>query len=226
VFGSLTAGYETTLGGFFISPYARLDVSHSTLDAFSEDGDVWSAIRYGRQSIDTLTGILGLRLAYKIPTDWGVVMPKLRLEYSHDFASGSSLALSYANITGSPSYLLKAAGTARDYATITLGTDSRSVPDGPSAPITGLRSMARAGLARSRSDCKWAANSEKTLSGFRVGGKPPSGRMNSVQILQRTVIEQPRQFSRFHIMRKNSSIACGSMGNMTPHRYQTSQNRR
>lgn len=123
MFGSLTAGYETTLGGFFILPYARLDVSHSTLDAFSEDGDDWSAIRYGRQSIDTLTGILGLRLAYKIPTDWGVVMPKLRLEYSHDFASGSSLTLSYANITGSPSYLLKSAGTARDYATITLGTD-------------------------------------------------------------------------------------------------------
>ncbi len=72
-----------------------------------------------------LTGIVGLRLAYEIPTDWGSMTPKLRLEYGHDFASGSSLALSYANITGSPSYLLKTADTARDYATITFGTDMR-----------------------------------------------------------------------------------------------------
>jgi len=123
VFGSVTAGYETTVGGFFVSPYLRISTSHSSLDAFSEDSDALSAIRYGEQDIDTVTGLIGLRLGYKIPTEWGSVMPKLRVEYGHDFADGSNLALSYANIAGSPSYSLTTAETARDYATIKFGTD-------------------------------------------------------------------------------------------------------
>ncbi len=129
IFASVTTGYETTVNGVFISPYLRMSASRSSLDAFSENSAVWSAIRYGDQDIDTFTGLVGLRLYYAIPTDWGVFTPKLRLEYGHDFASASSLALSYANLTGSPSYLLTNAGSARDHATITLGADMQVGPD-------------------------------------------------------------------------------------------------
>lgn len=125
IFASVTAGYETTIDGVFISPYLRMSASRSSLDAFSENSAAWSAIRYGDQDIDTFTGMLGLRLGYAIPTDWGVFTPKLRLEYGHDFASGSSLSLSYVNITGSPSYLLATDASARDRAAITLGADMR-----------------------------------------------------------------------------------------------------
>ncbi|HEV2503261.1 MAG TPA: autotransporter domain-containing protein [Mesorhizobium sp.] len=123
IFASVTTGYETTVNGVFISPYLRMSASRSSLDGFSENSAAWSAIRYGDQAIDTFTGLVGLRLGYAMPTDWGVFTPKLRLEYGHDFASASSLALSYANLTGSPSYLLQTAGSARDHATITLGAD-------------------------------------------------------------------------------------------------------
>src|SRR5690606_27108481 len=80
LFASLSAGYEFRNEGLLISPYGRLSGSHSTLDAFTETGaGMWNLI-YGQQTIDTLSGTLGLRFQYAIPMEWGVLTPRGRLE--------------------------------------------------------------------------------------------------------------------------------------------------
>ncbi|TXI11956.1 MAG: autotransporter domain-containing protein, partial [Rhizobium sp.] len=121
-FGSLTTGYEYTNDGFLISPYGRLSASRSTLDSFTESGADWANLAYGSQSVDTLTGTLGLRVAYKIGTDWGFITPRARLEYGHDFAGDSSVSLGYADLPNSK-FDLKTLGTGNDYATVSLGAD-------------------------------------------------------------------------------------------------------
>jgi outer membrane autotransporter protein len=64
IFGSVTAGYEYTNGGLLLSPYARVNLSYSTLDQFTETGAGLFALRYGEQSVNTLTSFLGLRAEY------------------------------------------------------------------------------------------------------------------------------------------------------------------
>ncbi len=124
IFGSITAGYEyrNRAFGFLVSPYARVNASLSTLDGFSETGGSSFALRYGRQNVGLLTSFVGLRGAYDVPLSWGVVTPRVRLEYGHDFAGASSLGLGYADQTGF-SHRLVTTPTGRDSLNLGLGTD-------------------------------------------------------------------------------------------------------
>jgi hypothetical protein len=42
--------------------------------------------------------VLGLRGKYTIPTEWGAVAPRFRVEYHHDFAGTSTIFLQYADL--------------------------------------------------------------------------------------------------------------------------------
>lgn len=124
LFASLSAGYEFRNEGLLISPYGRLSGSHSTLDAFTETGaGMWNLI-YGQQTIDTLSGTLGLRFQYAIPMEWGVLTPRGRLEYTHDFEGASRASLGYADL-GTLPYTLNVDGFSRDHLTIDLGLDAQ-----------------------------------------------------------------------------------------------------
>ncbi len=124
LFAALAAGYEYRDEGLLISPYGRLTGSHSTLDMFSETGaGLWNLI-YGEQTIDTLSGTLGLRLQYAIPTGWGTLTPRGRLEYTHDFEGSSRASLGYADLGTLPS-ALDIPGFSRDHLAVGLGLDAR-----------------------------------------------------------------------------------------------------
>ncbi|SFT59959.1 putative Ig domain-containing protein [Mesorhizobium sp. YR577] len=124
IFGSLTAGYEYRQDRWLLSPYGRLEASRSKLDAFSEsDGGIWG-LTYGDQTIDTLSGILGLRLEYALPMDWGVFKPRARLEYTHDFEGSSRVSLGYADI-GTLPYSIDIDHFSKDHLTIGLGFDAQ-----------------------------------------------------------------------------------------------------
>ncbi|NGN39688.1 autotransporter domain-containing protein [Mesorhizobium sp. CGMCC 1.15528] len=124
IFGSLTVGYEYRQDRWLLSPYGRLEASRSKLDAFSEsDGGIWG-LTYGDQTIDTLSGILGLRLEYALSMDWGVFKPRARLEYTHDFEGSSRASLGYADI-GTLPYSIDIDQFSRDHLTIGLGFDAQ-----------------------------------------------------------------------------------------------------
>lgn len=120
IFGSVTVGYEHHRDRLLVSPYGRLQASRSTLDDFTEtDGGIWN-LRYGEQTIDTLSGTLGLRAEYAVPTGWGVLTPRTRLEYTHDFEGSSRATLGYADIGGLP-YALDVESFSRDHVAVGLG---------------------------------------------------------------------------------------------------------
>ncbi len=123
LFASLTAGYGYRRDGLLISPYGRLSGSHSTLDAFTEAGAGMWNLTYGEQTIDTLSGTLGLRFAYDIPTDWGIITPRGRIEYTHDFEGSSRASLGYVDL-GTMPYELDFEGFSRDHVSLGLGDRS------------------------------------------------------------------------------------------------------
>ncbi|MCG7506854.1 putative Ig domain-containing protein [Mesorhizobium retamae] len=128
-FASVSAGAKYQVENWQISPYARLDMARATLDAFTEDGDPSSALHYGEQEIDTFTGNLGLRLAYKFPVSFGVISPQLRLEYQHDFQGESGITMNYADMFGGPFYHTSIDGSARDRFMLGLGMNIQTTQD-------------------------------------------------------------------------------------------------
>ena len=103
-FASLTAGYEYQTGAWSLSPYGRFAWSLSSLNGFSESGNVADALTYGAQTIRTSQAIAGVRASGKIPWSGGWLIPHVRLEVGHDFQGTSNAALSYAFIPSAGSW--------------------------------------------------------------------------------------------------------------------------
>ncbi|MDX8534107.1 putative Ig domain-containing protein [Mesorhizobium sp. VK25A] len=128
-FASVSAGVKYQVEDWQVTPYTRLDAARATLDAFTEDGDPSSALHYDEQDIDTITGNLGLTLAYKYPVSFGVISPQLRLEYQHDFQGDSAITMNYADMFGGPFYHTSIDGLARDRFMIGLGMNIQTAQD-------------------------------------------------------------------------------------------------
>ncbi|WP_237155079.1 putative Ig domain-containing protein [Oryzibacter oryziterrae] len=122
LFGSLTAGYDWQASDVLkITPYGRLSASRAWLGSASETGSSGEELTYGSQTVDTLTGYVGVKLAWSVAADWGRVDPYLSLEYGHDFAGSSTLDLSY--VGSSATFALSSADRASDFGTVGLGAD-------------------------------------------------------------------------------------------------------
>ncbi|MGN7774120.1 autotransporter domain-containing protein, partial [Phyllobacterium sp. 22552] len=124
IFGSVTASYEHRTDTWLISPYGRFDFSRSWLDSFTEKGGSAYTLKYGDQTVDTLSGIVGLRMEYTIPMDWGALKPGARAEYTHDFEGSSRIKLGYADTAGLP-YDVTTDSSGSDYVTLGLSLDAQ-----------------------------------------------------------------------------------------------------
>ena len=99
-FLSLAASYEYRQENWLLSPYARLDLAHATLDKYRERGDDLFALSYEEQTVKTTSTSLGLRSEYARATPFGVLTPSLRVEYQHDFQGAGDAAMRYADVVG------------------------------------------------------------------------------------------------------------------------------
>ncbi|WP_052108265.1 putative Ig domain-containing protein [Aerolutibacter daejeonensis] len=120
-FGSLSAGAQFQHGTWQLTPYARVDVSQATLDAYVEQGDPVYGLAYGEQDVDATTGNLGMRFESRHAKDWGVFAPQARLEYQHDFSGDSSATMQYADLPTGPLYRADLAGFDRSRMMVGLG---------------------------------------------------------------------------------------------------------
>ncbi|MET3579039.1 uncharacterized protein with beta-barrel porin domain [Mesorhizobium robiniae] len=124
IFASFSAGYEYRRDGLLISPYGRLSGSRSRLDGFTETGAGLDNLTFGEQEIDTLSGTLGLRLEKAMPMGWGVLTPRLRLEYTHDFEGSSRASMGYADL-GTLPYGFDVEAFSQDLLSVGLGFDAQ-----------------------------------------------------------------------------------------------------
>ncbi|GHC68622.1 autotransporter domain-containing protein [Limoniibacter endophyticus] len=124
-FASISTGYEHRRDGRLVSPYARLSASRSVLDGTTETGAGMWNLAYGRQSLDALSGTLGMRFEQAIPTAWGVLTPRGRVEYTHDFEGSSRASLGYADLDTLP-YALDIEAFSRDNLALGIGLDAQT----------------------------------------------------------------------------------------------------
>ncbi|MFC3726241.1 cadherin-like beta sandwich domain-containing protein [Neoaquamicrobium sediminum] len=123
LFGSLTAAYEFRDQAWLVSPYGRVEMSRTWLDGFTEEGGGDFGLRYGDQSIDTVSGVIGLRAKYAFKTGWGTLTPGARVEYTHDFAGSSRISMGYIDMERLP-YWLDIEASNRSYVTLGLSLDA------------------------------------------------------------------------------------------------------
>jgi uncharacterized protein YhjY with autotransporter beta-barrel domain len=123
VFGSLASGYEYRNGNLLVSPYGRVDFSTDRLNASTETGAGAFALRYAQQTSTSIQGALGLRTESIHAADFGYVVPRLRVEYRHDFKRAGDAYIQFADQLGGPSYRLAGAGGPSDSVAFGLGSD-------------------------------------------------------------------------------------------------------
>ncbi|NYZ61326.1 putative Ig domain-containing protein [Luteimonas sp. SJ-16] len=97
---SIALGADLVGGQWQHTPYARVDAMRGTLDGYVEHGGGVHDLAYGEQDVDTTTGSLGLRSAFRRVTGWGAFAPQLRIEYQHDLDADATTSMQYADLLG------------------------------------------------------------------------------------------------------------------------------
>ena len=98
---ALGGGMEWSWDGWTHGPVARLEYVRATADGYEETmsnpsvaGGGW-ALHVGDQSNNSLTSQLGWQVQYAWNRSWGVLLPLARLEWFHEFKSGTGNVLGY-----------------------------------------------------------------------------------------------------------------------------------
>lgn len=82
---SIGGGYDYSVGGLMLAPYARTEYIGLDVDAYRErQGNGW-AMRFDEQHVQSLISTVGSQISYTFSLPWGVVTPQLRGEWHHQF---------------------------------------------------------------------------------------------------------------------------------------------
>lgn len=88
---SFGSGYDGRYQQWSYSPYVRLDYRKLDIDGYTETGAGGLSLKVESQDVSSLIFALGGQIAYSISTPFGVVVPRFRAEYNHEFDDDSVL---------------------------------------------------------------------------------------------------------------------------------------
>jgi len=78
-------------------PFAGIDYLHGTVDAYSETGGAAAALRYDKQSYESLVIRIGWSASKKIKTDLAYITPQVRLSYERQNLENNGTSVSLIN---------------------------------------------------------------------------------------------------------------------------------
>jgi outer membrane autotransporter protein len=90
---SATAGFSSDFGSFEVEPYAGVRYADVRIDAFSEGAGLTN-LSVGRQSAESLQGVVGLRLGADYPMGSARIRPSVRAEYRREFENDEARLIS------------------------------------------------------------------------------------------------------------------------------------
>ncbi|MDE2585304.1 MAG: autotransporter domain-containing protein, partial [Betaproteobacteria bacterium] len=122
-FASLSGAYEFRNDRYIISPYGRLDLASTRLDATKESGAGIYNLAYLSQRVPTTKLSFGLRGETMIALESAKVRPYFRAEYQHDFENPGVARLSYADDLSGPVYQISPTGVDRSALVFGAGSD-------------------------------------------------------------------------------------------------------
>src|SRR6185312_6883757 len=112
-FGSVAASLEAKFGAFRLAPYVRGDYMSASLDGYSEQGSNSELLTFGAMDFRSVSGSLGLRGSYDIPTVWGVLTPIARAEYRQALDGAFQQSMYYSDLGSSISSVLDQSSAVR-----------------------------------------------------------------------------------------------------------------
>jgi outer membrane autotransporter protein len=112
--GALSSGIDRTRGNLRWSLYGRAEYLNGRLAGYREEGAGIYNLRFDDRDLRSVTGALGLRLAWQRPLSVGLLTGRLRTEWLHEFTSGTRQGLDYADVTGPSFYSLVGTGWSRE----------------------------------------------------------------------------------------------------------------
>jgi len=121
-FGSLTAGYDGAARDATWSLYLRAKALDATLDAFAEHGSDAYALAYDKRQLSSLIGVIGGRVQFAHEVGEVRITPRVRVEYSHEFAAVDPQRIRYADWLDGASYQLVGDAWATDRVTLGVGS--------------------------------------------------------------------------------------------------------
>jgi outer membrane autotransporter protein len=105
-FASLSLTYDWSENGLNLWPYARIDLSNTTLDSATESGAGAFNLTYDEESYDSNRLSFGLLAEAPHVTNFGWVTPHVRLELQVEDEGNSDADVSYAGVTGGQIYTI------------------------------------------------------------------------------------------------------------------------
>lgn len=112
--GALSSGIDRVTGALRWSLYGRAEYLNGHLAGYREEGAGIYNLRFDDRELRSVTGALGLRLAWQQPLSVGMLTGRLRTEWMHEFTSGTRQGLDYADVAGPSYYSLMASGWSRE----------------------------------------------------------------------------------------------------------------
>lgn len=123
---SLGGGYDFQQGRISFGPLARLTYAHVSVDGYRESAVDGNEYIYEDQDADSLSSLFGGQISYVISTAYGVFIPQLMVDWTHEFKNDGKLVNSrLANDPTSTSIALKTDQPDRDYFNLGLGVSAQ-----------------------------------------------------------------------------------------------------
>jgi len=116
-------GYQFSLEGFDITPYARGSYSRLWVGAYQESGAWGLDLAFDDQTIDSLTSDLGLQVSKAVSTDFGILLPTIWGDWIHEFLNdngGSTISYKH-DPTGLSAFTASTDDPDRDYFQVGVG---------------------------------------------------------------------------------------------------------
>jgi len=137
-------GYLFDAGRLRLGPIASLNYTNATIRGYTETGDVLLTMMVDRQTLDTLTGDLGVQFRAPLELGNGVFTPFLNLTAAHDFL-GSNHTVTTALVSAPLLPILTpVSADGGTYGRVAVGV-SALVATNVAATLTGTTSFARKG---------------------------------------------------------------------------------
>lgn len=86
--GNVVTGYDYAIGGLTIGPRATLRYRRANMDSYIEQGNSGLELRFMRDSLTSVQSSFGAQASYAINTTWGVLVPQLNADWTHEYANG------------------------------------------------------------------------------------------------------------------------------------------
>ena len=108
-------------------PFVGIDYLHGSVDAYSETGGGLGALRFNKQSFESLVTRIGWSTSKKFDTDWATITPQFRLSYERQNLKNNGTSVSLINAPFTAAGGNQSPG--QDYMVIGTGVNFQFTPD-------------------------------------------------------------------------------------------------